>query len=296
MLGIELEEKIGRNEPCWCGSGRKYKACHMAFDEKIKSFAFQGHIVPPRRIIKSPEDIAGIKESSKINRACLDEVEKQIKAGMSTQDIDDIVAEVTRSMGGIPAPLNYEGYPKSVCTSVNDVVCHGIPDKNEILKDGDIINVDCSTILNGYFSDSSRMYMIGEVSEEKKKLVEVTKECIQVGLDHVKPWTCLGDMGNAVHQHALDHGYTVVRQIGGHGIGLEFHEEPFVSFVSEPGTEMLMVPGMCFTIEPMVNMGTDEIWEDSSNGWTIRTDDGLPSAQWEVQLVVTEDGYEVLTW
>ncbi|MCR5691957.1 MAG: methionyl aminopeptidase [Eubacterium sp.] len=296
MQGIELEEKIGRNEPCWCGSGRKYKACHMAFDERINSFARQGHIVPPRRILKTAEDIAGIKESSKINRACLDEVEKQIKAGMSTQDIDDIVAEVTRSMGGIPAPLNYEGYPKSVCTSVNDVVCHGIPDKNEILKDGDIINVDCSTILNGYFSDSSRMYMIGEVSEDKKKLVQVTKECIQVGLDHVKPWTFLGDMGNAVHQHALDNGYTVVRQIGGHGIGLEFHEEPFVSFVSEPGTEMLMVPGMCFTIEPMVNMGTDEIWEDSGNGWTIRTDDGLPSAQWEVQLVVTEDGYEVLTW
>jgi methionyl aminopeptidase len=215
---------------------------------------------------------------------------------MSTQEIDDIDYETTVSMGGIPADLHYEGYPKSVCTSINDEVCHGIPDENIILKDGDIVNVDCSTILNGYFSDSSRMFCIGEVSEEKQRLVRVTKECVEIGLQNVKPWRCLGDMGDAVHQHALKNGYTVVKEIGGHGIGLQFHEDPFVSYVSKPGTEMLMVPGMCFTIEPMVNMGTDRIYEDENNGWTIYTGDGKPSAQWEIQVLVTETGAEVLTW
>jgi methionyl aminopeptidase len=288
--------KIGRNDPCWCGSGKKYKSCHMAFDDKIRKFAMEGHEVPSRSIIKTAKDIEGIKESAKINIACLDEVGKQIHAGMTTQEIDDIVADVTRSMGGIPACLNYEGFPKSVCTSINDEVCHGIPDQNRILKDGDIINVDCSTILNGYFSDSSRMFCIGNVDPAWKKLVDVTRECVQIGIDNVKPWTFLGDMGDKVHQHALENGYTIVRQIGGHGCGLEFHEDPYVSYVSKPGTEMLMVPGMCFTIEPMVNMGSDDIYEDADNGWTIYTEDGKPSAQWEVQVVVTETGCEVITY
>ncbi len=291
-----MNHKIGRNDPCWCGSGRKYKSCHMNFDDKIHKFALQGHEVPSRSIIKTKEQVEGIKESAKINIACLDEVEKRIHVGMSTQEIDDIINEVTYAMGGIPADLNYEGFPKSVCTSINDEVCHGIPDKNIILKDGDIVNVDCSTILNGYFSDSSRMFMLGEVSEEKKKLVQVTKECVEIGIQNVKPWTFLGDMGSKVHEHALKNGYSVVRQIGGHGCGLEFHEDPWVSYVSKPGEEMLMVPGMCFTIEPMVNMGSDEIYEDSENGWTIRTVDGKPSAQWEVQVLVTEEGCEILTY
>ena len=160
--------KIGRNDPCWCGSGRKYKQCHEAFDHKIASFEREGHIVPPHEIIKTPEQIAGIKESAKINIACLDEVAKQIRVGMSTQEIDDIVNRVTTEMGGIPAPLNYEGFPKSVCTSVNDQVCHGIPSEDVILQDGDIVNVDCSTIYNGYYSDSSRMFLLGDVSPEKR--------------------------------------------------------------------------------------------------------------------------------
>ena len=164
----------------------------------------------------------------------VDKVAEVICEGMSTQDIDDIVYKTTVEMGGIPAPLHYEGFPKSVCTSINNEVCHGIPDEKIILKDGDIINVDCSTILNGYFSDSSRMFMIGNVLEERKRLVRVTKECVEIGLQHVKPWTFLGDMGNAVNQHAMKNGYSVVREIGGHGCGLEFHEDPFVSFVSKP--------------------------------------------------------------
>lgn len=288
--------KIERNAPCWCGSGKKYKNCHMDFDEKIREFELKGAVVPDRSLIKLPKDVEGIKASAKINIAVLDEVADKIKAGMSTQDIDDIVYNTTVKMGGIPADLHYEGYPKSVCTSINDQVCHGIPSKDIILKEGDIINVDCSTILNGYFSDSSRMFCIGDVDEEKKKLVRVTKECVEIGIKHVIPWTFLGDMGNAVHQHALDNGFTVVREIGGHGCGLEFHEDPYVSYVSKPGTEMLMVPGMCFTIEPMVNAGTDEIYEDDRNGWSIYTQDGKPSAQWEVQVLVTETGCEVLSW
>ena len=198
--------KIGRNDPCWCGCGRKYKQCHEAFDRKIESFAREGHIVPSHDIIKSPEQIAGIRESAKINMACLDAVAENIRLGMSTQEIDDIVVDVTRKMGGIAAPLNYDGFPKSVCTSVNDQVCHGIPSKNVILQEGDIVNVDCSTILDGYYSDSSRMFLIGEVSPEKKKLVQVAKECVDLGLKEVKPWGFMGDIGAVILEHAAANG------------------------------------------------------------------------------------------
>lgn len=183
-----MSVKLGRNDPCWCGSGKKYKACHAAFDDKLARLAQEGHVVPTHDLIKTPDQIAGIKESAKINVAVLDYIEKNIYAGMNTAEIDKIVYDMTTSMGGIPAPLNYEGYPYSVCTSVNEQVCHGFPSEKVILKEGDIINVDCSTILNGYFSDSSRMFCIGEVSPEKKKLVQVTKECVELGLKEVKPW------------------------------------------------------------------------------------------------------------
>lgn len=289
-------KKLGRNDPCWCGSGRKYKACHMAMDEKIEGYALQGHIVPDHDIIKTPEQLQGIRESSKLNIAILDEIEKQIHIGMSTEEIDRIVREMTAKMGGIAAPLHYEGFPKSVCTSINEVVCHGIPCKERLLQDGDIVNVDVSTIYQGYFSDSSRMFMLGNVPEETQKLVRVAKECIDVGLEQVKPWNFLGDMAEAINNHAKENGYSIVREIGGHGVGLEFHEEPFVSYVTSKGTEMLMVPGMVFTIEPMVNMGKADIYIDDEDGWTVYTDDGKPSAQWEVTLAVTEDGYEILTY
>ena len=215
---------------------------------------------------------------------------------MSTEEIDRMVYEKTTAMGGIPAPLNYQGFPKSVCTSINEEVCHGIPSEDIILKDGDIINVDVSTILDGYFSDSSRMFLIGDVSEEKKRLVQVTKECVEEGLKAVKPWGFLGDMGQAVHDHAYENGYTIVREIGGHGVGKEFHEEPWVGYHSKRGTEMLLVPGMMFTIEPMVNMGKEAIYIDDENNWTVYTEDGLPSAQWEIQVLVTEEGTEVISW
>lgn len=291
-MGIKIE----RNNLCWCGSKRKYKVCHADFDEKIEKLKREGHIVPSLNIIKTKEQINGIRESGKVNIAILDYISKKVHPGMSTGEIDKLVYSKTIELGGIPATLGYEGFPKSLCTSINNQVCHGIPSERDILKDGDIINVDVSTIYKGYYSDSSRMFCIGKVSEEKKKLVEVTKECILKGLEQIKPWSFLGDMGYAVHQHALKNGYSVVEEIGGHGIGLEIHEDPWVSYVSKPGTEMLMVPGMVFTIEPMLNMGTSDIFIDKNNDWTVCTVDGKPSAQWEVTVLITNEGYEILAY
>lgn len=288
--------KIGRNDPCWCGCGKKYKKCHEAFDAKLEQCRQKGMAVPEHELIKTPEQIEKIKESCKINIAVLDYVEEHIRAGITTEEINRWVHEETIKHGAIPAPLDYEGFPKSVCTSIDRVVCHGIPSEDEVLKEGDIINVDVSTIYNGYFSDSSRMFCIGKVSPEKEKLVRVVKECVEKGIEQVKPWTPIGNMGHAVHQHAVENGYTVVREIGGHGVGLEFHEDPWVSYVSEENTGVVMAPGMIFTIEPMVNMGSDDIYTDEEDGWTIRTEDGLPSAQWEVMVLVTETGCEVICW
>lgn len=289
-------EKPGRNDPCWCGSGKKYKKCHIDFDEKIEEFEGAGHIVPSHEILKNAEQIEKIKESAKINIAVLDYVAEHIKAGISTAEIDKWVYDITTKMGGVPAPLNFEGFPKSVCTSINNEVCHGIPSEDVIIKDGDIINVDVSTNLNGYFSDSSRMFCIGNVSEENRKLVEETKNAVYEGLKQVKPWGFLGDMGQAVNDYVKSKGYSVVREVGGHGIGLEFHEDPWVSYISKKGTEMLMVPGMIFTIEPMVNAGKPDIFVDEDNGWTIYTEDNSMSAQWEIQVLVTEDGYEIIVY
>ena len=289
-------EKPGRNDPCWCGSGKKYKKCHIDFDEKIEEFEGAGHIVPSHEILKNAEQIEKIKESAKINIAVLDYVAEHIKAGISTAEIDKWVYDITTKMGGVPAPLNFEGFPKSVCTSINNEVCHGIPSEDVIIKDGDIINVDVSTNLNGYFSDSSRMFCIGNVSEENRKLVEDTKNAVYEGLKQVKPWGFLGDMGQAVNDYVKSKGYSVVREVGGHGIGLEFHEDPWVSYISKKGTEMLMVPGMIFTIEPMVNAGKPDIFVDEDNGWTIYTEDNSMSAQWEIQVLVTEDGYEIIAY
>ena len=276
------EKKLGRNDPCWCGSQKKYKHCHMEMDEQIDRFRREGHTVPTRQMIKTPEQIEGIRQSSRINIAVLDLVAQKIHEGMTTEEIDKIVYEETTRLGGIPAPLNYEGFPKSVC--------------------GDIINVDVSTICNGYFSDSSRMFCIGEVSEEAKQLVQVSKECVELGLKEVKPWGFLGDIAQAVSDHAHKNGYTVVREIGGHGVGLAFHEDPWVGYVGRRGTDMLLVPGMVFTIEPMINQGSYHVKLDShadtaaGQDWIVITSDGKLSSQWEITVAVTEDGAEVLTY
>ena len=286
----------GRNDACWCGSGLKYKRCHSNFDDKLESMRLMHAVVPSHKLIKTLEQIAGIKESAKINIAVLDYVAEHIKAGITTEEIDKWVYDVTTGMGGIPAPLNYEGFPKSVCTSINDVVCHGIPNKHEILRSGDIINVDVSTIYKGYFSDASRMFMIGEVSPEMRKLVQVTKECMEIGIAAAQPWKQLGDVGAAIQAHAEKNGFSVVRDLCGHGVGMKFHEEPDVEHFGRRGTGMMIVPGMTFTIEPMINMGTYEVFVDEADGWTVCTDDGLPSAQWENMILITETGNEILTY
>ena len=237
-----------------------------------------------------------MRESSKINIAVLDYVAEHICAGMTTEDIDKLVYDYTTSHGGIPACLGYEGFPKSVCTSINNEICHGIPSEKVVLKDGDIINVDCTTIVHKHFADASRMFCIGHVSEEAKRLVEVTKECLEIGKEAVRPWGYIGDIGAAIQEHAHKNGYTVVRDFGGHGIGVDFHEDPFVFHYGNENDGVLMVPGMTFTIEPMINEGGYELYIDQDNEWTSYTDDGKLSAQWENMILVTEDGCEILTY
>ena len=288
--------KIGRNDKCWCGSGKKFKQCHLAMEEKIAKHYHQGDEVPTRELLKTIEQIEGIRHAGKINTMVLDKVAEVIKEGMSTEELNKIAHEYTLELGGIPAPLNYHGFPKSICTSINEVVCHGIPSEDEILKSGDIVNVDVTTIVNGYYADASRMFMIGEVDEEKQKLVRVAKECLDLGLAEAKPWGYIGDIGAAIVEHATKNGYTVVQNIGGHGVGVEFHEEQYVSHVGVRGTDCLIVPGMTFTIEPMINMGVSDIEEHESDGWTIYTADRKPTAQWEYTILITGDGAEILAY
>lgn len=264
-------------------------------ERRIAWYRQRGHEVPPRRLIKTPGQIEGIRLSGIVNTGVLDLIEERIRPGMSTAEIDRLVYDYTVSHGAVPAPLNYEGFPKSVCTSIDEVVCHGIPSDKVILKEGDIVNVDVSTILNGYYSDASRMFMIGEVSDEKRRLVEVTRECLRIGAEAAKPFGFVGDIGAAIQRHAEKNGYSVVRDLCGHGVGLEFHEEPEVAHYGRRGTGMLLVPGMVFTIEPMINMGDWRVTVDQRDGWTVRTRDGKPSAQWEHTFVMTESGVKVLT-
>lgn len=246
-------------------------------------------------LVLSSKDIEGVRESGRINTALLDFISGHIREGMTTNEIDNLILNETKRLGAHPAPLNYNGYPKSICTSINDQVCHGIPSDEDVLKNGDIINIDVSTNFNGYYSDSARVFCIGQVSAETKKLVDIAKACIEVGLEHVKPWSSMKHIGRSINQFAKKHGYSVASCIGGHGIGLSFHSDPFVSF-DKRGTDVLMKPGMIFTIEPALNMGTADAFEDADNGWTIYTYDGKPSAQWEVTVLVTETGYEILAY
>ena len=266
-----------------------------SIEHKLWLLAMQGHITPDKSLLKTPEQIAGIRKSAELNTAVLDHVAKHIKAGMSTAEIDKLVYDYTTEHGGIPAPLGYEGFPKSVCTSLNNEVCHGIPDENIILEEGDIINVDVSTILDGYYSDASRMFAIGKISKRAERLLKVTEECVKRGLAAAKPWGHLGDIADAINSHAQANGYSVVEDIGGHGIGLEFHEEPYVSYVAPKGTEMVLAPGLMFTIEPMINEGSPDFFIDEDNGWTVYTEDDGLSAQVEYMVLITEDGCEVLT-
>ena len=267
-------------------------------DKRVMYWENKGKEVPTRDLIKTPEQIEGIREAGMLNTAVLDEVARNIREGMSTLEIDKIVYDYTTSHGGTPAPLNYEGFPKSVCTSINEVVCHGIPKAEDILEEGDIINVDCTTILNGYYADASRMFIIGKTTPEKEQLVRVAKECLEIGMQAATPYCFVGDIGNAIQKHADKYHYGIVRDLCGHGVGNAFHEEPDVVHYGRKGTGMLLVPGMVFTIEPMVNMGTWRVFVDSEDpyGWEVISDDEKPSAQWEHTFLMTEEGLEILTY
>ena len=288
-----------RNDLCWCGSGKKYKKCHMDFDEKINSMKFsflKGQTRPPHKLINNEKDIEGIKKSGVINDGVLDLMAELIKPGVTTEELNTAAHEYITSHGAIPAPLNYGNFPKSICTSINDVVCHGIPSKKVVLQEGDIINIDSTTILDGYYADASRMYIVGGVClPNAKRLVEVTKECLEIGIAAIKPWGWVGDIGAAVGAHARSNGYSVVTDLGGHGVGKEFHLEPFVQHTGKKETGMLLAPGMVLTVEPMINEGRRYITVDEKDGWTARTKDGKLSAQWEKTVLITETGTEILS-
>ena len=267
-------------------------------DKKIMAIENRGKEVPTRNLVLNEEQIAGIRQSGVVNTAVLDEVAKHICAGMNTLQIDKICRDYCESHNAIPACLGYEGFPMSVCTSINEVVCHGIPKEEDVLEEGDIVNVDFTTILNGYYADASRMFIIGETTPEKEQLVRVAKECLEIGMEAAKPYCFVGDIGNAIQKHAHKYNYGVVRDLCGHGVGLKFHDEPEVAHFGRRGTGMLLVPGMVFTIEPMINMGTWEVFIDADDpyGWEVISADELPSAQWEHTFLMTEHGLEVLSY
>lgn len=247
-------------------------------------------------IIKTPEQIEGIRKSCKLAADTLQMLDEEIKEGINTEQINTLAETYIRDHGAIPAPLNYHGFPKSVCTSINEVVCHGIPDQT-ILKEGDVVNVDVTTILDGYYGDTCKMFPIGQISQEAHDLLDVTQGCLAKGIEQVKPGNEFGMIGTAIWRYAVDKGYSVVFQFCGHGVGLDFHEEPHVNHhieVRDPHFHTKMEPGMIFTIEPMINQGVAEavIMADK---WTAKTKDGKLSAQYEHTILVTENGSEVLT-
>lgn len=247
-------------------------------------------------IIKTEEQIEGIKKACKLASDILDFVEPHVIAGTSTQKLDELIHQYHIDHGATPAPLGYRGYPKSICTSINEVICHGIPSEEDILKEGDILNIDVSPILDGYYGDTSRMFMVGEVLEEAKKLVEDTKKCLEIGIAQVREGNYFGNIGFEIMKYALSNGYTVVYQFCGHGVGLDFHEPPQINhYVESENKGEIMKAGMIFTIEPMINMGLPHAILCEQDGWTARTPDRKLSAQWEHTILCTQEGSEVLT-
>ncbi len=248
-----------------------------------------------RIIIKTPEQIEGIRKSSRLAAETLDFAEQFVKAGVTSEFIDDKIEEFILSKNATPAPKGYHGFPKASCISPNNVICHGIPSKETILKDGDIINIDVTTILDGYYGDTSRMFTVGEISPAAEKLIDTTFHCLNLGIEQVRPGNRFGNIGFVINRYAKAKGFTVVYEFCGHGVGIEFHEEPQVDHASRRNTGATMKPGMIFTIEPMINQGKPKANIDESDGWTARTTDNKLSAQFEHTILVTETGYEILT-
>ncbi len=244
--------------------------------------------------IKTPDDIAKMRIAGRLAAEVLEMIEEHVQIGVTTDELNTLCHDyIVNVQEAIPAPLNYHGFPKSICTSINHVVCHGIPN-DKPLKDGDIINIDITVIKDGYFGDTSKMFMLGNTSEWAERLCRVTQECLYKGIEIVRPGTRLGDIGAVIQQHAESNGYSVVREYCGHGIGTVFHEEPQVVHYGKAGTGMELKEGMTFTIEPMINMGKKET-RLLGDGWTAITKDRKLTAQWEHTLVVTADGYEIFT-
>lgn len=284
---------ISRNDPCWCGSQQKWKKCHYPA-LPLKSEA-QLYLKKYGIILKTEEQIQKISTACQVTVKILDALCKAAVAGVTTQALDDLSRELHRKEGAIPAPLGYGNppFPKSICTSLNEVICHGIPDQRP-LQDGDILNIDVSCIVDGCFGDASRMVMIGNVSPEKKHVVEVSYECLQRAIQVCKPGVPIWHIGEAIEDYATSQNCSVVNQFVGHGLGLEFHELPEIPHHYND-CAISMTPGMTFTIEPMINIGVRDAVIDPKDHWTARTKDGKPSAQWEHTILITENGHRVLT-
>lgn len=248
-----------------------------------------------RAPIYNEDDREGLRKASRFNAQLMDFIRPQVREGVSTNEIDKLVQGYTLDHGHIPACLGYDGFPKCVCTSINEVVCHGIPD-DTVLKSGDIVNIDLTTIVDGWFGDQSEMVLIGQVSDEARRLVQVTFDALFVGIHAIKPNGRVVDIGNAIYRYARMHKFSVVQDYQGHGIGRAFHQEPGIPHFPAAGAERVAIkPGMCFTIEPMLNAGTWQTMLDRSDGWTVRTADRSLSAQFEHTLLMTDDGPEILT-
>jgi methionyl aminopeptidase len=245
-------------------------------------------------IIKTPEQIEGIRKSCHLAYKCLCMVEELVRPGIRTGELDEVIDGYIKFKGGTSACRGYKGFPAATCISVNEVICHGVPG-DYILQQGDIVNIDVTTIVDGYYGDTSRMYAVGKIDEESDKLLRVAKECLEIGIQQVKPDNYTGNIGYWIHEHAKKNGCDTVKQLCGHGVGIFFHEPPDIPFFGKRYSGFKLKPGMVITIEPMVNLGTWEGVVDESDGWTIRTKDGKRSAQYEETVLVTDSGYEILT-
>ena len=293
MLLKNKNEKVGRNDPCPCGSGLKYKKCCLGKANtghaNLKEIYFKKHKIR----LKGNKDIEGIKKAGRVAMATLDLVEAEIGPGITTEKINTLVHEFTIKNKATSAPLNYRGFPKSVCVSINEVICHGIPGER-IMQEGDIVNVDVTPILNGYYADVSKTFLVGKPGPNARKIVKVAKESLKRGMSMVLPGNTVGDIGWAIQSYAEGEGCSVVREFVGHGVGFDFHEPPHVPHYGRKGEGIVLVPGMVFTIEPMINLGKSHLRVLEDN-WTAVTADGSLSAQFEQTVLVTEEGYESLT-
>ncbi|MDP6178279.1 MAG: type I methionyl aminopeptidase [Desulfatiglandales bacterium] len=293
MLLKNRAMKVGRNDLCPCGSGLKYKKCCLGKDISKHHQTKEKYKREENIRIKEKADIEAIMRAGRLAIDTLQLVEEHIKTGISTDEINTLVHEFTLRHGAVPAPLNYRGFPKSVCVSVNEVICHGIPG-DRVLNDGDIVNVDVTPILNGYYADASKTLFVGTPGADARKIVKVARECLKAGMSMVRPNNRIGDIGWAIQRYAESHGCSVVREFVGHGVGFEFHEAPQIPHYGRKGEGLLLIPGMVFTIEPMINKGKKELHVLEDN-WTVVTNDGSLSAQFEQTLLVTEQGFECLT-